>query len=391
MERIKLGEVCEIVSGSTPKTRVEEYWDGDIDWITPAELKDETYIIEESQRKITQLAVQKTGLKSFPKGTVILSSRAPIGKVAIAGKEMYCNQGFKNLICSDRVDSRYLYWYLKGHTDYLNSLGRGATFKEISKTIVENIEIPLPDLNKQIEYANVLKKCWDLLSTLKQQVEDYDDLVKSRFVEMFGDPSINPKGWKEINISEIIDGKVSNGFFAKRDDYASDGNVSVLGVANVVNRMYSQCENLPKTYGTEKDIKKFQLRYGDLLFCRSSLVAEGIGKASIVPKDIPKGVLFECHVIRLPLNLEQCVPEYIQMLTNTEYYRNQILSHSKTATMTTIGQDGILKTRILLPPLKLQHQFLDFVEQADKLKSAVQKCIDQTQVLFDSLMQKYFG
>ena len=368
MERIKLGEVCEIVSGSTPKTRVEEYWDGDIDWITPAELKDETYIIEESQRKITQLAVQKTGLKSFPKGTVILSSRAPIGKVALAGKEMYCNQGFKNLICSDRVDSRYLYWYLKGHTDYLNSLGRGATFKEISKTIVENIEIPLPDLNKQIEYANVLKKCWDLLSTLKQQVEDYDDLVKSRFVEMFGDPSINPKGWKEINISEIIDGKVSNGFFAKRDDYASDGNVSVLGVANVVNRMYSQCENLPKTYGTEKDIKKFQLRYGDLLFCRSSLVAEGIGKASIVPKDIPKGVLFECHVIRLPLNLEQCVPEYIQMLTNTEYYRNQILSHSKTATMTTIGQDGILKTRILLPPLKLQHQFLDFVEQADKLK-----------------------
>ena len=127
------------------------------------------------------------------------------------------------------------------------------------------------------------------------------------------------------------------------------------------------------------------------MFCRSSLVAEGIGKASIVPKDIPKGVLFECHVIRLPLNLEQCVPEYIQMLTNTEYYRNQILSHSKTATMTTIGQDGILKTRILLPPLKLQHQFLDFVEQADKLKSAVQKCIDQTQVLFDSLMQKYFG
>ncbi|MCI8293001.1 MAG: restriction endonuclease subunit S, partial [Hespellia sp.] len=192
MKRIKLGEVCEIVSGNTPKTSVEEYWDGDIDWITPAELKDETYIIEESQRKITQIAVQKTGLKPFPQGTVILSSRAPIGKVAIAGKEMYCNQGFKNLICSDRVDSRYLYWYLKGHTDYLNSLGRGATFKEISKTIVENIGIPLPDLNKQIEYANVLKECWDLLSTLKRQVEVYDDLIKARFVEMFGDMA-NPK------------------------------------------------------------------------------------------------------------------------------------------------------------------------------------------------------
>ena len=147
MERIKLGEICEIVSGSTPKTDITEYWDGNIDWITPAELTDETYIIRESQRKITHTAVQNTGLRPFPKDTVILSSRAPIGKVAIAGKEMYCNQGFKNLICSDRIDHRYLYWYLKGHTDYLNALGRGATFKEISKKIVENIEIPLPSLD----------------------------------------------------------------------------------------------------------------------------------------------------------------------------------------------------------------------------------------------------
>lgn len=79
MERKKLGEICEIISGSTPKTSIDEYWDGDIDWITPAELTDETYVIEESQRKITYAAVQKTGLKPFPKGTVILSSRAPIG------------------------------------------------------------------------------------------------------------------------------------------------------------------------------------------------------------------------------------------------------------------------------------------------------------------------
>ena len=103
MERIKLGEICEIVSGSTPKTDITEYWDGNIDWITPAELTDETYIIRESQRKITHTAVQNTGLRPFPKDTVILSSRAPIGKVAIAGKEMYCNQGFKNFICSERI------------------------------------------------------------------------------------------------------------------------------------------------------------------------------------------------------------------------------------------------------------------------------------------------
>ena len=134
--KYKLGEICEIVSGSTPKTSIKEYWDGDVKWITPAELTDDSYIIYDSARKLTELGVKKTGLSPFPAGTVILSSRAPIGKVAIAGCEMYCNQGFKNLICSDKIDNRYLYWFLKGNTEYLNSLGRGATFKEISKRIV---------------------------------------------------------------------------------------------------------------------------------------------------------------------------------------------------------------------------------------------------------------
>ena len=114
MARYKLGDICEIVGGSTPKSGVAEYWDGDIKWITPAELNDESYIVSDSVRKITPLGVKDTGLSPFPAGTVILSSRAPIGKVAIAGCEMYCNQGFKNLICSKVIDSRYLYWFLKG-------------------------------------------------------------------------------------------------------------------------------------------------------------------------------------------------------------------------------------------------------------------------------------
>lgn len=123
--KYKLGEICEIVSGSTPKTSVAEYWDGDIKWITPAELTDESYIIEDSVRKLTDLSVKKSGLMPFPAGTVILSSRATIGKVAIAGCEMYCNQGFKNLICSDKINNKYLYWFLKENTAFLNSLGRG--------------------------------------------------------------------------------------------------------------------------------------------------------------------------------------------------------------------------------------------------------------------------
>ena len=100
--KYKLGDICEIVSGSTPKTGVPEYCGGDEKWITSAELNENTYVITDSVRKLTELGVKKTGLLPFPKGTVILSSRTPIEKVAIAGFEMYCNQECKNLICSEK-------------------------------------------------------------------------------------------------------------------------------------------------------------------------------------------------------------------------------------------------------------------------------------------------
>ena len=180
MAKYKLGDICEIVSGSTPKTSIDEYWDGDVKWITPAELNDDSYIISDSARKITELAVKKTGLISFPEGTVILSSRAPIGKVAIAGCEMYCNQGFKNLICSDKINNKYLYWFLKGNTHFLNSLGRGATFKEISKAIVSEIEINIPDIEKQKKVVEILEKVRGVIVLRKKELSILDNLIKSR-------------------------------------------------------------------------------------------------------------------------------------------------------------------------------------------------------------------
>ena len=200
MEKYKLGDICEIVSGSTPKTNIDEYWEGTIKWITPAELNDDTYIITDSVRKITELAVKKTGLKSFPEGTVILSSRAPIGKVAIAGCEMYCNQGFKNLICSKKINNKYLYWFLKGNTVFLNSLGRGATFKELSKSIVSNIEINLPDIVYQKKAVETLEKVSEIIALRKRELSSLDDLIKARFVEMFGNPAINARRWNDIKL-----------------------------------------------------------------------------------------------------------------------------------------------------------------------------------------------
>lgn len=287
------------------------------------------------------------------------------------------------------IDVDYLCYSLMFYKT--DGMVNGATRMKLTQAEMRKMSIPSRRIEKQKAIVGILNRVRTLLEVEKGQLEKYDTFIKARFVEMFGDPQVNPFEWKVVNISEVIGGKVSNGFFAKRDDYCDDGNVSVLGVANIVNRMYSKVDDLPRTNADDKDIEKFAVKYGDMLFCRSSLVAEGIGKASIIPATINENVLFECHVIRLPLDLEKCVPEFMQTLSTTDFFRNQVIAQSKTATMTTIGQDGILKTDIILPPIGRQKEFYTFVHQVDKSKLEVQKALDETQLLFDSLMQQYFG
>ena len=153
-----ISKIGQVVSGATPKTSRHEYWNGDNVWITPAELSDESFVIYNSERKLSYEGVDSCAVNLLPVGTVILSSRAPIGKVAIAGVEMYCNQGFKNIIPRDEISSIYLYELLKMETEYLNSLGRGATFKEISKQIVENIRVKVPPIELQNEFATFVEQ-----------------------------------------------------------------------------------------------------------------------------------------------------------------------------------------------------------------------------------------
>ena len=301
-----------------------------------------------------------------------------IGRKGTINNPIYVDRPFWNVDTAFGLVARkevllpkYLFYFCCNFD--FEKLNTTVTIPSLTKSNLLNIEINIPSLEEQGQIVGRLERVDELIDLRKQQLEQLDQLVKSRFIELFGDPETNPMKWDKVNISAVVGGKVTNGFFAKRDDYCEDGNVQVLGVANVVNRMYSNIEDLPKTNGTESDIKKYGVKYGDMLFCRSSLVAAGIGKASIVSHSTPSNVLFECHVIRLPLDLTKCIPEFMQVLSTTEFFRKQIISQSKTATMTTIGQDGIMKSTIILPPMELQKQFLSFVEHTDKLKFVVKE------------------
>lgn len=390
---VMMKELGEIITGNTPSKKTEEFWNSeDICFVKPDIIADNgVNEIVDSNEYISEDARKKA--RVVGKNSIFVTCIGSIGKIGIASDgECAFNQQINAIIPNDRVQPKYLAYNLLFNKPRLVAIANAPVVPIINKSqfgeFTVNIET---DIDRQREIVDVLDKLTQIIQQRNKEISALDDLIKARFVELFGDPQLNPFEWDVVNISEVVGGKVSNGFFAKRDDYTDTGNVSVLGVANIVNRMYSKIDDLPRTNADDKDIGKFAVRYGDMLFCRSSLVAEGIGKASIIPEDVQKNVLFECHVIRLPLDLRKCVPEFMQTLSTMDYFRNQVIAQSKTATMTTIGQDGILKTEIILPPIEKQKEFYDFVKQVDKSKVAVQKALDETQILFDSLMQKYFG
>ena len=183
---IPIKEIGTVVGGATPKTDRDEYWGGTYRWITPAELDADSGYIYDSVRKLTKAGVDSCSLQEIPIGTVILSSRAPIGKVAIAGNTFFCNQGFKNIICKADITPRYLYTVLLLNVDYLNSIGRGATFKEISKGIVENIRIPVPSLVLQEQFATFVEQTDKSKFEIQQSLEKLETLKKAFMQKYFG-------------------------------------------------------------------------------------------------------------------------------------------------------------------------------------------------------------
>lgn len=371
-EFMRIGDICDILNGYAFKSskyvadgirviRITNVQKGFVEDTNP-----QYYPVSE-QREIEKYMLCE--------GDLLMSLTGNVGRVGLLSAEMLPAALNQRVACIRIRNPAVIYKPFLYHllnSDYFENkcilASQGVAQKNMSTEWLKEYPIPSFSMDKQMKIASIFDKIDDLIASRKEQVRNMDQAVKSRFIELFGDPERNPKKWPVVSITEIIRGKVSNGFFAKRDAYRNDGNVQVLGVANIVNRMYSNIEGLPRTNATQVEKEKYRVRYGDMLFCRSSLVAEGIGKASIVPQDTPQNVIFECHVIRLPLDLQKCVPEFVQELSTTPYFRKQIIAQSKTATMTTIGQDGILKAAIILPPVERQQEFLRFVEQTDKSK-----------------------
>ncbi len=204
--KYKLKDIAEIIAGGTPSTKMEQYWNGEIAWITPKDLANHSgRYISRGERNITKEGLENSSTKLMPINSVLFTSRAPIGYVAIAKNQVCTNQGFKSLVCKDSICYyMYIYYWLIYNTDYIKSKANGSTFQEISTNVMKEIEIDLPSIDYQKKVANILKKIDEKIELNNQINDNLFELINDLYKESFR----NIEGYKQADeIANITIGK----------------------------------------------------------------------------------------------------------------------------------------------------------------------------------------
>ncbi|HAZ3609896.1 TPA: hypothetical protein J1062_004753, partial [Escherichia coli] len=351
---VKLKDCCEVVGGATPKRNIASYWEGDIPWITPKDISNlNSPFIYEAPEHISSAGYKAAATYMLPVGTILLTSRAPIGNVAIAGIELCTNQGFKSLIPGKNVYNKYLYHCIKKFVPQLELLGNGATFKEVSKKVVENFEIPLPPFEEQKRIADILDKADDIRQKREQAIKLADVFLLATFLEMFGDPVENPKGWNVFSLLEY--GSFKNGMnFTKGESGTA---LKCLGVGDFKSLATITCvDNIAEIELNTPPSAEYLLKDGDIVFVRSNGNKALIGRCLTIYPGKEK-VTFSGFCIRYRIESTSVTPEYLNFLFRTPSVKQKMLSGGQGANIQNISQGTLSSLRIPIPPLEKQQAF----------------------------------
>ena len=302
---------------------------------------------------------------------ILISVRAPIGAMNYAKEECCIGRGLAALTPNRaKVSPEYIFWLLKGKNEELNSKGTGSTFKAIGRNILEETLVPDISLEKQTECSIILEKVYRVILSRKQQLQKLDELVKARFVELFGDPDENPFEWDVSAVGKLISsceaGWSGNGTQRKK----KDGEIAVLKVSAVTKGYFTPDEC--KVLNDQSSIKKYIFpQAGDLLFSRAN-TREMVGATAVITQDYPEHILPDkLWKIRFIDTVDVWYMKYVLSSKSIRSIFSSV-SNGTSGSMFNVSMEKFKSIVIPLPPLELQKQFATFVEQTDKSKVVVQ-------------------
>jgi type I restriction enzyme, S subunit len=384
-----LGDCCRIVSGSTPDTGVSAYWGGDIYWATPKDLSELlSAYIENTPRKLTKAGLDSCSAVALPVGSVLFSSRAPIGHVAINTVPMCTNQGFKSFVPNaKKVFNKYLYYWLKANKEQLQNLGNGATFKEVSKATLSAVQIFLPSLDEQRRLAAILDKADALLEKRRQAINKLDTLLQSIFLDMFGDPLRNPKRFEEGILEQSI--QLKGGFAFRSADYTATGIPLVkIGEVNRAEFKPESLSFLPTHFLSTHS--RFVLHAGDLVMSLTGTTGkEDYANVVMLGNDYDKYFLNQRVALVQP-NESIFTREYLFCLLKNPGIKRQITSKSRGIRQANISNNDILHLRVAIPPLELQKRFSNLFMSIRGLGVKQSRAASRSNDLFQGLKQAAF-
>ena len=378
-----IGEVCEVVSGATPKTGKPEFWDGNVPWVTPKDLSElgQKYL-SDTPRKITRAGLKSCSARMLPAQSVLFSSRAPIGLVAINTLPVCTNQGFKNLVPRfDLVSPDFLFWWLKTQEKHIQSKGRGATFKEVSKKIVEDLQISLPPLAEQKRIAGILDAADALRAKRREALAELDILLQSTFLDMFGDPVTNPMGWEVVTVGDEI-GFLTSGSRGWAKYYAKDGD-TFIRIQNLKDGQLDLGDIAFVNAPESAEARRTKVEPGDVLL---SITAD-LGRTAVVPGGIAKAHINQHLAILRFTNLN---PVFVSYQLASKGGQAQFDRLNREGVKAGLNFNDVKSIRLTNPPLDLQHRFAAIVESLEQQKASQRAHLDELDTLFASLQSRAF-
>ena len=387
-----LGEVCEVMNGGTPKTGVPMNWDGSHLWITPAEMgKRLTPYISNTERKLTDFGLRDSSARMLPPKSVILSSRAPIGHLVINTEPMATNQGCKGLIPRSQLHYKYLYYYLLSIVDLLNSLGTGATFKELSGGKLKEVTIPFSVLTEQLRIVAILDGAFEGIATAKANAEknlkNARQLFESHLNSVF---SQRGEGWVEKTLGDtakVKGGKrVPKGYqlstnqtdfpYIRVTDFTDTGSIDMGDLRYISADVHNK-------------IKNYVIYSEDLYIS----IAGTIGKTGIIPDELNGSNLTEnaCRLAFKP-GLSN---RFVYYFTLTSSFIEQAGVNTRTAAQPKLALSRLSTIKLGVPSVQAQQRLVDdfdaLCEETQRLESIYQKKIDALDALKKSILQKAFS